>query len=188
MQSSTPDLLKSIYVVVCCGSAILVLVAFIRVSRRSSVSRTWEPLVLVVKGTLERQYGTAVLRGTYEGNPILATQIPGGAESPDTFRIEMTTVSRGENWLVRYGSEKFFGKDQWYLQANHETLRQRLMNAGILTEMQRWESHPTISYQVDSGTLTYEEEGPVPKPEYFKAQLDLLLHFAKINEEVNGLF
>ncbi len=88
--------------------------------QRSSVSRTWEPLVPVVNGTLDRKYGSAVLRGTYQERPILATQILGGAENPDTFRIEMTTISCGANWLVRYGSEKLFGKDQWYLQAGHE--------------------------------------------------------------------
>jgi hypothetical protein len=187
MQNSIPDILKSVYVAVCCGSVILVLVAFVWASRRSSVSRTWEPLVPVVNGTLDRKYGSAVLRGTYQERPILATQILGGAENPDTFRIEMTTVSRGANWLVRYGSEKLFGKDQWYLQAGHEKLSQRLTDLDVLTEMQRWQGHPTISYRVDSGTLSYEEEGSVPKPERFQAQLDLLLRFAQINEQVNGL-
>jgi hypothetical protein len=142
----------------------------------------------IVKGSLERKYGTAVLRGTYQNRSILATQILGGAENPDTFRIDMSTISHGANWLVRYGSEKLFGKDQWYIQADHETLRQRLAQSDILAEMQHWESHPTLRYQVSSGMLTYEEEGSVPKPERFQSQLDLLLHLAQLNEQVNGIF
>lgn len=187
MNNSIPGLLKSLYVAACCGSTVLVLVAFVRASRRSSVSRTWEPLTPIVNGTLERKYGSAVLRGTYQAHPILATQILGGAENPDAFRIEMTIVARGANWLVRYGSEKLFGKDQWYLQASHEVLKQRLAQSSILTEMQRWEGHPTISYRADSGALSYEENGPVPKPERFQAQLNLLLHLAELNEQVNGM-
>ena len=188
MQNLISDFLKSLYVAVCCGGIVLALVAFIRVSKRASVSRTWEPLVPIVNGTLERKYGTAELRGTYQERPIFATRILGGTEDPDTFRIEMKTVSGGANWLVRYGSEKILGKDQWYLLAGHEKLQQRLMEAGIFTEMQRWEGHPIISYRVDSSTLIYQENGPVPKPERFQAQLDLLLHLAQINEQVNGIF
>jgi len=187
MQNSIPDLLKSLYIAACCAGIIAILTALIIVSRRSSVARTWEPLVPIVNGILERKYGFAVLRGTYQNHPILATQILGGAENPDTFQIEMTTVSRGANWLVRYGSEKFFGKDHWHLQANHETLRQRLENSEILSEMQPWESHPTISYRADSGTLTYEEQGRVPGPKRFQAQLDLLHHLAQLNEQLNGM-
>lgn len=186
MQSSIPNLLKSLYVAVCFGSIILILVAFVRTSRRSSVSRTWEPLVPIVNGTLERKYGSAVLRGTYQTHPILATRVPGGAENPDTFLLEMTTVARGANWLVRYGSQKLFGKDQWSLQAGHEILKQRLEQSSILADMQRWQGHPTISYRADSGALSYEEEGSVPKPERWQGQLDLLVQLAKINEEVNG--
>ena len=188
MQNSLPDLLKSLYVAVCCGAAILALVAIVSVSRRSSVSRTWEPLVPIVNGTLQRKYMTAILEGKYHEHPIQATLITGGAENPDTFRIDMTTVSRGANWLVRYGSDKLLGKDQWYLQAGHEKLRQRLEDSDILTEMRRWEGHPTISYRADSGTLTYEEEGKVPTPERFHSQLDLLLRLAQLNEQVNGIF
>jgi hypothetical protein len=152
MNNSIPGLLKSLYVAACCGSTVLVLVTFVRASRRSSVSRTWEPLTPIVNGALE-----------------------------------LTTVARGANWLVRYGSEKLFGKDQWYLQASHEVLKQRLAQSSILTEMQRWEGHPTISYRADSGALSYEENGPVPKPERFQAQLNLLLHLAELNEQVNGM-
>jgi len=187
MQNSIPDLLKSLYVVACCAAMIVILTALVVVSRRSSVARTWEPLVPIVNGTLERKYGSAVLRGTYQNHPILATQILGGAENPDTFQIEMTTISRGANWLVRYGSDKFFGKDHWYLQASHEILRQRLENSDILLEMQPWESHPTISYRADSGTLTYEEQGRVPGPERFQTQLGLLHHLAQLNEQLNGV-
>jgi hypothetical protein len=53
--------------------------------------------------------------------------------------------------------------------------------------MQHWESHPTISYRVDSGVLIYEEVGSVPKAERFQAQLDLLLYLSRINEQVNGI-
>ena len=188
MRNLISDLFKSVYVAVCCGGAILLLVAWVRISRRSSVSRTWEPLVPIVKGTLKRIYGSAELRGTYGERAIFATRILGGAEDPDRFRIEMSTISHGADWLIRYGSERLFGKDQWYLEAGHETLRQRLEQSDILATMQRWESHPTISYQTNSGVLTYEEEGQVPSPEHFRAQLELLFHLAQINEQVNGIF
>ena len=187
MQNSIPDILKSLYVAACCVGMISILTALVIVSRRSAVAGTWQPLVPIVNGMLERKYGSAVLRGTYQNHPILSTQILGGAENPDTFQIEMTTISRGANWLVRYGSEKFFGKDHWYLQASHEVLRQRLENTDILSEMQPWESHPTISYRADSGALTYEEQGRVPGPEGFQTRLDLLLHLAQLNEQLNGV-
>jgi hypothetical protein len=181
----TSDLLKSLYVAVCCGGFILACTVFVIVSRRSSISRAWLPLVHIVNGTLERKYMSAILRGTYQGHPIQATLIVGGAEDADTFRIEMTTDSRGTNWSVRYGSEKLFGKDQWYVRTSNDRLQQGLAQSGVLAEMQRWDSHPTVSYQAQPGLLVYEEKGSVAKPERFRAQLDLLLRLVQINQHVN---
>jgi hypothetical protein len=93
----TSDLLKSLYVAVGCGGVILACTVLVIVSRCASVSRAWLPLVTIVNGTLERKYMSAILRGAYQGRPIQATLIVGGAEDPDTFRIEMTTDSRGTN-------------------------------------------------------------------------------------------
>jgi hypothetical protein len=121
----------------------------------------------------------------YQEHPVRATLITGGAEDPDTFQIQMETVAPGADWLIRYGSEKLFGKEEWYIKASHPILQQRLAQSAILAEMQQWDSHPTIRYQMDSGTLTYEENGAVPKPERFRAQLDLLLRLVRINEHVN---
>lgn len=185
MQDLLQNLFKSLYVVICCGGFIGILAMFVIFSRRSSVSNTWEPLVPLVNGTLERKYMTAILQGTYQEHPVQATLITGGAENPDTFQIQMTTVARGANWLARYGSENLFGKDQWYIKANHPILQQRLDQSGILAELQQWDSRPTIRYESDSGTLIYEEDGRVPKPERFQAQLGLLLRIAGINEQLN---
>jgi len=127
----TSDLLKSFYVAVCCGGFILACTVFVIVARRSSISRAWLPLVPIVNGTLERKYMSAILRGTYQGHPIQATLIVGGAEDADTFRIEMTTDSRATNWSVQYGSEKLFGKDQWYVQTSNDSLQQRLAQSGV---------------------------------------------------------
>ncbi len=49
--------------------------------------------------------------------------------------------------------------------------------------MQSWGSHLVASYQTSLGTLVYEEEGNVPKPERFQAQLDLLFRLAQIIEQ-----
>ena len=179
------DIFKSLYVLICFGGLIAALTAFVIISRRSSVSNTWEPLVPIVNGTLERKYITALLQGVYGEHPVQATLITGGAENPDTFQIQMKTVGRGADWLARYGSGKLFGRDQWYIKADHPMLQQRLDQSGLLAELQQWDSHPTIRYESNSGTLLYEEDGTVPNPERFQAQLGLLLRIAGINEQLN---
>lgn len=185
MQDLIQNLFKSLYVAVCCGAFVAALTALVIFSRHSSVSRAWEPLVSVVNGTLERKYRTAVLQGSYQEYPIQATLLTGGAEDPDTFQIRMQTAARGANWLLRYGSEKFLDKDRWYIKADHPILQERLDQSGIPVEMQQWNSHPTIRYERDSGTLLYEENGKVPNPEHFRAQLALLVHLMRINDQVN---
>lgn len=185
MQDLIQNLFKSFYVVICCGGLIAVLTMWVIVSRRSSVSSTWEPLVPIVNGTLERKYMTAVLQGNYQGHPIQATLITGGAENPDTFQIQIKTVARGADWLIRYGSQKLFGEDQWYIEAKHPILQQRLDQSQILAELPQWDNHPTIRYESDSGVLLYEENGKVPKAERFQSQLDLLVRMARINEQLN---
>src|SRR5574341_597923 len=128
---------------------------------------------------------SAVLRGTYQGHPIQATLVIGGAEDPDTFHIEMPVPPWGADWSLQYGSEKLFGKDQWYMKTGDESLQEEFVQSGALAEMQRWKSHPTISYRVQPGMLIYEEKGTVPKPERFQAQLDLLLRLAQMNAQAN---
>ena len=185
MQDLIPDLLKSLYVAMCCAGLILACGAVLMLSRRSSVSRNWLPLVPVVNGELERKYRSAILRGTYQQYPVQATLLLGGAEDPDTFQIEMTVPRGGTDWSIQYGSENLFGKDQWYVKTKDERYQQELIQSGLLAEMQRWESHPTVSYRAQSGMLIYEEKGNVPKPERFQAQLDLLLRLARINAQLN---
>jgi hypothetical protein len=185
VQDLLQNFLKSLSAILCCGAFIAICTAFVIVSRRSSVSRAWEPLVPVVNGTLERKYMTALLRGIYQAYAVSATLLTGGAEDPDTFQIEMRTAARGANWLAKYGSKKLFGKDEWYVKADHPILQQRLDESGFLAELQDWDGHPTISYRSDPGTLIYEETGSVPKPDRFRAELDLLVRLARINEQVN---
>lgn len=185
MQNSLPDLLKSLYIAACCGGFLLACVAVVTVSRRSSVSQNWLPLVPIVNGELERTYRRARLRGMYQQYPIQATLILGGAEDPDTFHIEMTIPPGGTDWSIQYGSEKLLGKDEWYVKTPEEGVQQQLIQSGVLAEMQRWESHPTISYRAQSGTLIYEERVNIPQPERFQAQLDLLLRIAEMNTQVN---
>src|SRR5512146_2449558 len=108
MQDLIQSFLKSVSAILCCGAFIAVCTALVIVSRRSSVSRAWEPLVPVVNGTLQRKYMTAVLQGTYQDHFVSTTLLTGGAEDPDTFQIEMKTGARGANWLVKYGSKKLF--------------------------------------------------------------------------------
>ena len=185
MRDLIPDVLKSLYVAVCCVGFILACGAVLMLSRRSSFSRTWPPLVPIVNGALERKYMSAMLKGTYQQYPVQATLLLGGAEDPDTFHIEMAVPRGGTDWSIQYGSEKLFGKDQWYVKTKDERYQQELVQSGILAEMQRWESLPTVSYRAQPGTLIYEEKGNVPKPERFQAQLDLLLRLARINAQSN---
>lgn len=185
MQDFLQSFLKSLYAILCCGGFIAACTALVILSRRSFVSRVWEPLVPVVNGRLERRYSTAALQGTYQDHPIYATLLSGGAENPDLFEIQMQTVRRGADWRMEYGSKKLFGRDEWYIKADHPILQGRLDQSGMLAEIQQWDSHPTISYKSDEGTLMYEEENRVPKPERFRKQLDLLLRLARINEQVN---
>ena len=186
MQTSIPNFLKILYVAICCGGFLLACVAFVILRNRSTVSNEWTPLVPVVNGTLDRKkYRSALLQGTYQQHPVLATLNLGGAEGPDIFRIEMQTVPRGPDWLIQYGSEKLFGKEEWHIKTSNEILKQRLAESGTLTELQSWKSHPTISYRTALEAMVYEEEGKIPQPERFQAQLDLLLRLAQIMEQAS---
>ena len=161
-------------------------VAFVMIRNRSTVSNEWLPLVAIVNGSLDRKkYRSALLEGTYQEHPVLATLNLGGAEDPDVFRIEMTTVPRGPDWSIQYGNEKLFGKEEWHVKASNQILKERLTESGVLTELQTWRRHPTISYQTALGALVYEEQGKVPQPESFRAQLDLLLHLAQVMEQTS---
>lgn len=185
MQDLLQSFLKSLYTILCCGGFIVVCTVLVIFSRRWFISRVWEPLVPVVNGTLERKYSTAVLQGMYQDHPVYVTVLNGGAENPDIFEIQMQTVARGADWRMEYGSKKLFGRDEWYIKADHPILQGRLDQSGMLAEIQQWSGHPTISYKSDGGTLIYEEENVVPKPERFRQQLDLLTRLAQINEQVN---
>lgn len=156
--------------------------------KNARFTKAWLPLVPIVNGTVAGDGGggsTSWLTGTWQGRRVQAIMSPGrnrySGESGFTyneFGVELLDVPGAQDW--RIGEER-------RIETKDPSLRQRLEASGILLILEAFGA-PAVSYSRAQKKLSYSEDaGPrwIPTPERFRAELDLMLRLARINDEVN---
>lgn len=154
-------------------------------------AQLWSALTPLVNGTAKGHR----MSGTYQGRTVRArlnSVSDGDNNTSYYFEVNMQSAPRGSDWKVVYGGEKFmgFGEKHWHVSTRDEAAKERLTRTGVLEEMQRWGSHPTLKFKAKSGELEYSEPVngmfSIPAPERFQAQLELLARLAAFNEQANA--
>ena len=156
--------------------------------KNARFTKAWSPLVPIVNGTVVGDGGggsTSWLTGTWQGRRVQAIMSPGRNRYSDEsgfkyneFGVELLDVPGAQDW--RIGEER-------RIETKDLSLGQRLEASGILLILEAFGA-PTVSYSRAQKRLSYSEDAGsrwIPTPEHFRAELDLMLRLAQINEQVN---
>ena len=170
--------------------------------------RDWAPLVPVISGRVRGDGGGAArswLRGAYRGHEVEASMAPqagavGGVGSVTTgiahnaFEIMLGDGPGRHGWRL-LGPRP--GADTWQLEADDESLRQRLQDSDLIAAVGAlgWPSQavtavglPVLRFDPGHRLLHYREDaGPVtvPSAQRFQQELDTLVEVAALNATVN---
>lgn len=182
----TPDMVLGTVILVLflafCFAAGKVLSGF----KNARFTKAWSPLVPIIDGTVVHDGGgaaTSWLVGTWQGRKVQASMSPGrnlypeGGMKFNEFGVELLDVPGGQDWRIANSR----------IEIAEPALRQRLEASGILLMIQAFGA-PAVSYSRSQKKLSYSEDAGsrwIPTPEHFRAELDLLLRLARVNEEVN---
>lgn len=155
--------------------------------KNARFTKAWAPLVPIIDGTIVHDGGgasTSWLTGSWQGRKVHASMTPGrnrySGESGvryNEFGVELLDVPGGQDWRIANSR----------IEIAEPALRQRLEASGILLMIQAFGA-PAVSYSRSQKKLSYSEDAGsrwIPTPEHFRAELDLLLRLARVNEEVN---
>lgn len=179
-----------IFVVLMIAAIAYFMVWFIKRSY-AKYQQVWATLTPIVGGTSKGNRMT----GTYQGLPV-AARINAVSDSENTntryyFEVTLTSVPRGRDWKIQYSGEKLlgFGEKRWHVSTKDDALKARLEQTGEFAGVQRF-GYPTITYKAKRGEIQYSEQVggmyTIPAPERFSAQLELLVHLLRANEQLNA--
>ncbi|HEU4642979.1 MAG TPA: hypothetical protein VFS44_11040 [Gemmatimonadaceae bacterium] len=167
--------------------------------------RFWAPLAPIIDG---RAHG-GQMTGRYEGRGVIARAGPtsDSPRSPNNaqayFAIAMDTVAgrdarrirrgvgepAGNDWEVRYGYERasdaLHGTESWHVATENDRLRDGLARLGLIDELQRWGTYPTVAYDARSRMIGITEDYlERMTPERFQSRLQLLTRLSRVNQEL----
>ncbi|MEW5974369.1 MAG: hypothetical protein AB1898_01060 [Acidobacteriota bacterium] len=157
--------------------------------------RALTPLVAMIDGSLQCDHQSGRIRGQYQGRSVSITMIPrlDLAQSSETerrinsFEVVLEGIEGTSDW--RIGREGLFLK-KWVASAPDEALRDRLNLSGLVSLLESSGAHPQLRYNAKHRTLALHRDVQprlAPKPEQFRADLELLLHAVRVNSQINSL-
>lgn len=166
--------------------------------KNARFAKAWVPLLPIINGTITDDGGgaaTSWLTGTYQGRRVRASMTPernrySGESDPkyNHFDVALLDVPGRQDWRVMYKTPVLgFGEYGWRIQTQDKTLEARLQAAGVLQQVAQLQCD-ALEYKTKAQTLTYEQDLTpqwVPTPERFRADLELLILLAQVNEQVN---
>lgn len=177
------------------------------VSRWRRQRRTfWAPLAPIIGGRVRSNH----LTGTYEGRGVIARAGPtsDSPRSPNNAQawvgVALDTIAgrdersrrrgyarpEGSDWEVRYGyehtSDVLHGKEAWHVATENNRLREGLTRLGLIDELERWGTYPTVAYDARSKMIGITEDYlERMTPERFQSRLALLARLAQVNQDLN---
>jgi hypothetical protein len=174
----------SLFVDAAVGAAVVIAAAAVWAARRGRdrFAPVWRPLLAIIGG----QSRAGRISGTYSGMPVEA-RIAEDGDGASFWELSLTLPGGGADWSLTYTGQKFLGSGTkaWRIKSKDEGVPVRMGDAGALDLVRQWPTYPEIDYKAKTGLLSYRENvgGPyaVPAPDAFRAQLDLLVKLAELN-------
>lgn len=198
MSQETSDFIFGAVVLAIFLVFVIVLGWLISTFKNARFAKAWTPLLPIISGKITQDGGgaaTSWLTGTYQGRRVQASMVPDrnrySGESGSRynhFEVALLEVSGLQDWSVVYKTPVLgFGEYGWRIQTPDKALEARLLAAGVLQVVARLQCD-TLEYKAKAQRLTCEQDITpqwVPTPERFRADLELLILLAQVNEKVN---
>lgn len=157
------------------------------------LARLWAPNILLVNGTFSRF--RALLRGTYQGQPVMAYlgNESGGEDATAksySYTVRVTVPPGFENWAVAYAIPRKGEPPAWTIKAKPGPAEQ-LKVAGLLTAVENAPRNWRLRYRAGKGRLELSISGVgmyfCPDTPTFQAQLDLLMRLTAVKTAAAGI-
>lgn len=155
----------------------------------------WRPLMpLLENARVEGDGGgasTSFLHGVYRGRRVCAAMSPVRRRNADFnhFEISAFNVAGRSDWKLAYHTAiPGLGTTGWGIESKDDLLAARLRKTSIMPGPMPGRTDIRWTYSASQQQLHFHEQiGSLwtPSPDRFQAELDQLLEFARINEELN---